>query len=321
MAYFMLVLAAALWGGNYVVGRVLVSHVVPGFILEARWVIASLLLIALYHKRALNEFRFLRQSLGRTIFLALLGPVLFPTFLYIGEQYTTAVNASMFLATSPAIVLIINALVFKERITLFNVFGVLSSTIGVFFVLSQGHISNILGLHIGVGDLWALGSAVAWGIYSSFLRTKHKQMSVPGFTTFTSVLGSLMLIPFAAIDIGSHTVHWHSYMSLAVTLGILFLALGPSVASYTLWNKGVSLIGATRSQIFTHLVPFFGIVFSVAFLQTPLYIYDFIGAAFIISGIVLSSRKAKTIQTSAATSLVRRSDASIGCIEAEKSDC
>lgn len=39
VAYLMLILAAAFWGGNYVVGRVLVFEVPPGFIAEARWVI------------------------------------------------------------------------------------------------------------------------------------------------------------------------------------------------------------------------------------------------------------------------------------------
>ena len=289
MAYLMLILAAAFWGGNYVVGRVLVFDVAPGFIAEVRWVIASLFLVVIYHRNLINEFQFLRQSFWRTAFLALLGPVLFPAFLYIGEQYTTAVNASMFLAASPAIVLLINALIFKEQITLFNVFGVLASTIGVLFVLSQGHISNVFRMHLGKGDLWALGSAIAWGIYCSFLRTKDKRMSVGGFTTITAILGSLMQIPFALVDVNSHTMHLQSYLSLPVVLGTLFLALGPSLASYLLWSKGVSIIGSTRAEIFTHLIPFFGIAFSVIFLKTPLYVYDFIGGAFIISGIVLSS--------------------------------
>ena len=290
MAYVMLILAAAFWGGNYVVSRVLVFDVAPGLLAEAKWVIASLFLLAIYHRSVVKEFRFFRQSFWRTSFLALLGPVLFPTFLYIGVQYTTAVNASMFLAASPAIVLLINTFLFKERITLLNIFGVLSSTIGVLFVLSQGHISNVVGMHLGKGDLWALGSAIVWAVYVSFLRTKDRRMSVGGFTTITAMLGSLMQVPFALVDVNFHSMRLQSYVSLPVVLGVLFLALGPSLASYMLWNKGVSIIGSTRAEIFTHLIPFFGIAFSVIFLKTPLYIYDFIGGAFIISGIALSSR-------------------------------
>jgi drug/metabolite transporter (DMT)-like permease len=309
VAYLMLILAAAFWGGNYVVGRVLVSHVAPGFIAESRWVIASLFLITVYYRNVKNEFRFLYESFWRTAFLALLGPVLFPTFLYIGEQYTSAVNASMFLAASPAIVLLINALIFRERITLFNVLGVLASTVGVIFVLSQGHVSKILGIHQGKGDLWALGSAIAWGIYCSFLRTKDKRMSIGGFTTITAILGSLMQVPFAVLNVNSNTMHLQSYLSLPVVVGVLFLALGPSLASYMLWSKGVGMIGSTRAEIFTHLIPFFGITFSVIFLKTPLYIYDFIGGGFIISGIVLSStsvsRIPKTIQKSESTGFLK----------------
>lgn len=106
MAYVMLILAAAFWGGNYVVGRVLVSTIAPGVLVEVRWVIASLFLVAVYHRNVITEFPFFRQSFWRTTFLAVMGPVLFPTLLYLGEQSTNAVNASMFLAASPEIVLL-----------------------------------------------------------------------------------------------------------------------------------------------------------------------------------------------------------------------
>lgn len=176
-------------------------------------------------------------------------------------------------------------------------------------MLSQGHFSNVLGIHLGKGDLWALGSALVWGIYCSFLRTKDKRMSVGGFTTITAILGSLMQIPFAVLNVSSNTIHLHSYLSLPVVLGILFLALGPSLASYMLWSKGVGMIGSTRAEIFTHLIPFFGIAFSVISLKTPLYIYDFIGGGFIISGIVLSStsvsRTSKAIQKLESTGFLK----------------
>lgn len=290
MAYVMLILAAAFWGGNYVVSRVLVFHLQPGLLAEARWLVASLVLLVIYHRNVVREFRFFRESFWRTLFLALFGPVLFPTFLYVGLQYTTAVNAAMFLAVSPALVLVINTLVFKDRSTHRNLLGVLSSTLGVLYVLSHGELSNVVGMHFGKGDLWALASAASWAVYCSFLRVKDKRMSAGGFTTITALLGALMLVPFALFEVDFHVTQLLPHVSAPLVLGILYLALFPSVASYMLWGKGISIIGSTRGEIYTHLIPFFGIVFSVIFLKTPLDAYYLIGGAFIVSGIALSSR-------------------------------
>ncbi|MES2407624.1 MAG: DMT family transporter [Pseudomonadota bacterium] len=298
MAYLMLILASAFWGGNYVVSKVMVLHLLPGVLAEARWLLASLLLVVIYHRNLIAEFKFFRESFWRTLFLALFGPVLFPTCLYIGLQYTTAVNAAMFLSASPALVLLINAVVFKDTITRANILGVLCSTFGVLYLLAHGNVSQITRIPIGKGDLWALASAGSWAVYCSFLRVKDKRMSSGGFMTISAVLGALMLIPLALVETNFQASLLFPHITMAMALGGLYLALFPSIASYMLWNKGISIIGSTRGEIYTHFIPFFGVVFSVIFLKTPLYAYDLVSGAFIVSGIVLSSRSFRSPQES-----------------------
>lgn len=48
------------------------------------------------------------KSFGTIVFLALCGQVLFPLTLYIGLQYTTSLNAAIYMSTTPALVLLIN---------------------------------------------------------------------------------------------------------------------------------------------------------------------------------------------------------------------
>ncbi|WP_423063403.1 EamA family transporter [Candidiatus Paracoxiella cheracis] len=83
------------------------------------------------------------------------------------------------------------------------------------------------------------------------------------------------------------------HFSSSLIAGIAYLAIFPSILAYLLWNKGISQIGATRGEVFTHFVPISGAVLSVVFLKTPLFAYHYIGALFIATGVILCSRKPK----------------------------
>jgi drug/metabolite transporter (DMT)-like permease len=51
MPYLLLTLAALFWGGNYVVGHILVQGADPILMTEARWALTALLLVLLYHRQ------------------------------------------------------------------------------------------------------------------------------------------------------------------------------------------------------------------------------------------------------------------------------
>lgn len=55
MPYLLLTLAALFWGGNYVVGHVLVQGVDPILMTEARWALTALLLGLLYRRQIMRQ--------------------------------------------------------------------------------------------------------------------------------------------------------------------------------------------------------------------------------------------------------------------------
>ena len=84
MPYILLSLAACFWGGNYVVGHLLVAEVNPIVLSAARWILTALLLVALYFRQVRDQWPAMKASFGTIAFLALCGQVLFPLTLYIG---------------------------------------------------------------------------------------------------------------------------------------------------------------------------------------------------------------------------------------------
>ncbi|WP_392562204.1 DMT family transporter [Orbus sturtevantii] len=293
MPYILLALAACFWGGNYVVGHLLVVNSDPMVLSEGRWAITALLLCTLYHRQVIANYSKIKQSIKMTLFLAVFGQVLFPLTLYIGLQYTTSLNAAIYMSATPAMVLLINKLVFNDQISKNNIIGVLLSSLGVLYLIFKGDLSNFDALkNLNKGDLWAMGSAISWAFYCSFLRKKDKSIPHNVFVTISSLLGTLILLPIALVYFMFFPItSFSAYTQLDFIIGLLYLVIFPSWLAYLFWNRGIAQIGATRGEVYTHLIPLSGGIFSIVFLNTQIHLFHLISATLIILGIFLCSKK------------------------------
>lgn len=291
MAYLLLALAAIFWGGNYVVGHILVQHVDPYGLSLIRWGGTTLLMLALYWKTFRRDFSTLRASLGINTLLSFLGQVSFPLSLYIGLQYTTSLNAAIYISSTPCLVLFINHFIFHERISMRNILGVVASTVGVLY-LAFSSTQGASGVQtFGWGDVLTIISALSWAFYCAFLRLKNRAVNNTSFVAFSSMIGTVILLPMFLL----HVTMADNFRGIVYTAspiviaGIAYLIIFPSWLSYVFWNKGVSLIGTTRSEIFTHLIPVSGGLMGIVFLGNAFKIYHLVTLVLILLGILCCS--------------------------------
>lgn len=296
MAYLILTLAAIFWGGNYVVGHFLVKNADPIILSEARWAITGILLMSLYwHQVKANKTK-IKNAIFVILFLAIFGQVLFPLTLYIGLQYTSSLNAAIYMSATPCMVLLINKLIFKDNITRNNVIGVLLSLIGVIYLILEGKVTNIEAFHVmNVGDLWAMGSALSWAFYCSFLRLKDKSISGNVFVAVSSSLGAIILIPVMVFYMVFNNVEFDAqhYVNMSFIMGLMYLVIFPSWLAYVFWNKGIQEIGATSGEVYTHIIPLSGGILAILFQNVQLEWFHVISAMFIVPGIYLCSKKVR----------------------------
>jgi len=300
--YLLLTLAAMFWGGNYVVGHILVQGADPILMTEARWAITAVLLVSLYHRQIIASRALLRGNLTPLLFLSLCGQVLFPLTLYIGLQTTSSLNAAIYMSATPCVVLLINRFIFGEQISHRNWLGVLLSTVGVVILVLKGDVTHLDAFsHLNSGDLWAMGSALSWAFYCSFLRKKDKRIPGNAFVAVSSLTGTLILLPVILLWVLAHpAVNLASYHDPWFLTGLAYLVLFPSWLSYLFWNRGIGQIGATRGEIYTHIIPLSGGVFSILFLGTRLHEFHLVSAVLIMLGIWMCSRSAKAPATGTA---------------------
>lgn len=156
LGYLSLIAATAFWGGNFVLGKVLSGTVPPITLTYIRW---------------------------------------FPATLYQGLKTTTALNARLYLAVVPVLVLFLNLLVLKEKIKPLILLGAIISLFWVIWLLIRGDLSHLTELNINHGDLWAIGSAISWAVYCFIIRLRPQNISNTAFLTVLVGLAVVTLTP------------------------------------------------------------------------------------------------------------------------------
>lgn len=293
MSYLLLVFAALFWGGNYVVGHLLVVNADPILLSQARWTLTAILLLSLYYKQIKANFTKIRQSFLVIMMLSIFGQVIFPLTLYIGLQYTSSLNAAIYMSATPAVVLIINKIIFHDNISHNNVFGVILSSFGVLYLILQGDFANFDAFkHLNQGDLWTALSALSWAFYCAFLRKKDKNISGNAFVSVSSLIGARILLPLTiSYCLVNSSINLDAYHYINFWIGLIYLVVFPSWLAYLFWNRGIADIGATRGEIYTHIIPLSGGIFSIIFLHTEFAWFHAISLFFIVCGICLCSKK------------------------------
>jgi drug/metabolite transporter (DMT)-like permease len=76
-------------------------------------------------------------------------------------------------------------------------------------------------------------------------------------------------------------------------IALVAVGLFSSVLAYIFWNRGVEQVGAPVAGLFVHLMPVFGIVLAWLVLDERLHAFHLIGIALILTGITITSRKAR----------------------------
>jgi drug/metabolite transporter (DMT)-like permease len=284
-AYCMLALVMLLWAGNSIVARAVHGVIPPFFLALLRWT-GALLVIVPFAVRHIGEDRAaIVRNWAVILLLGLLGVAAFNAFLYSGLRYTTASNGMLLQAAIPALVLLVDFVIFRARAGMGAVAGVALSTFGVVVIVLQGHLTALSQVTFNRGDALILGGVLTWAFYTSLLRLRPK-LHAQSFLAVTFAIGVVTMLPLALTEWAEiAAMRWTPLVIGAV----IYVALLPSVLAYALFNAAVATVGpASAGQAIT-LMPLFGALLAAATLGEQLHQHHLVGMALILGGIVVSA--------------------------------
>ena len=242
--------------------------------------------LSIYFKKK----KYFKEEFWKLSFLASTGYVGCGALPYISGLTTTVTNMSIIYALSPVFIVLLSAIIYIERLKIFQYSGVLLSLFGVSFIIFKGSIINFINLSFTIGDLWIFGAAVSWSLFSIFLINWKSNFNIIERFTLMSFLGSVILIPFFIIE--------HLYF-LPTTFNSTYLefsflaALFPGIIAFLMYTKLQQVVGASVAGLTVYLMPIYGSIYGMILFSEQLVDYHFYGALFVLLGIFLAKKKYK----------------------------
>ncbi|QNB01429.1 DMT family transporter [Massilia sp. Se16.2.3] len=286
-----MVIAPLLFAANLVVARWAESAAIPPlFLAFGRWLLAFLLLLPAVGPRLWVRRQVLLAAWPRILLLAGLGMGLAVGPQYIGARETGAANIAIIFAACPALVTLLETVVWKVPLSRRQAGGMLLAILGVLVVLSKGEVTALGQLHFGTGDLWVLLAACGWVLYTVAGR-RLPLPPLPGTVKLAALCGggALVLAPFAAPEAVGGSVANFADGRLYLALG--FLAVVPSLGAYFCFDRLVALAGPSRASMSLYLIPLFATLAAWPLLGEAPHLYHAAGFGVILAGVAVSSMR------------------------------
>jgi drug/metabolite transporter (DMT)-like permease len=284
--YLLLILTALFWSGNFVLGRAVHDVFSPFALSFWRWSMALLFLLPWVMSRLRAQRALLYRHWKSLTLLSILGVVNFNTFVYIGLQSTTATNAVLMVSTTPVIIVALSFLLLRLTVTSWQALGIGISLTGVVVIITRGNPLILFKQPINSGDIWIMAAVLSWALYSVCLKWRPQGLDPWVFLAATMMIGVPLLFLFYLVDLYQGA----SLEINAVILGsIAYVAIFPSLLAYIFWNRAVAELGANRAGQFLHLMPAFGAIESMLFLDERLFVFHGVGIGLIALGIYLTT--------------------------------
>lgn len=279
--------AAAIWGGMYVVSKMVLDVVPPLTLVVIRFAIA-LPVLGLWH--ALTE----AGAGNRLTWRAFLGlaPVGFVGFcLSLGAQFagtrlSSASLGAVITSATPAFVVPCALLVLGERPTVARVAGLILASLGVIIVVNPGEDGGAQGAQAALGAALLVLAAFTWALYSVLVK-RHTQAGVSALSITLGVTawGIAFDAPFAAIEAAGSGV---GAITPLIVAGMLYLGVVSTAVAFYLWNKGFELLDANTAALCFFAQPLVGAALGAALLHEPLGVGFLTGGVLIAVGAIIS---------------------------------
>src|SRR5690606_27010077 len=134
----------------------------PLFLAFGRWALAFAILLPTVGPRLWALRHVLRANWPRLMLLAGLGMGLAVGPQYVGARHTSAANIAIIFAACPALVTLLETLVWKAPLSKNQAGGMLLAVLGILIVLARGEPGALGELAFGTGDLWVVLAACGW---------------------------------------------------------------------------------------------------------------------------------------------------------------
>jgi drug/metabolite transporter (DMT)-like permease len=289
IAPIFVLIAGILWGTMGIYVRNLNElHFTTIEIVAVRSIMTALLMavvLAVYNRKLL---RVRLKDLWCFVGTGICSIVFFNYCYFKAITMTSLSVAAVLLYTAPAIVMVLSAVLFREKITTVKMMSLIATFVGCVFVTGLvGDTDNLSPQGILVG----LGAGFGYALYSIFSRfALQRGYSSLTITFYTFLFASLGALPLANVGMIVNAcvsdIHMFGFY--------VIFAMVSTVVPYILYTVGLSAMENSKASIVASVEPVAATIFGILIFEENITFYNFIGILLVLGAIVTCNINWKT---------------------------
>ena len=299
LAVTALIASMIIWSVSGIAIKHALAVLPPFTMIVLRFVPSVLLMLIIGLACRGNSLFGLQKMEWRDLPLFLIAGFCQPFLYYLLETYTyDALNsptiAETLLSTSPLLSPIFAAVLLRERVTKFNIIGILISTAGVFALSLAGSTNYAIGSYWGI--LLAFAAVSAAVVDSIMMRKVPAKYSSLSFIFYAQLISLCFFIPIWYFKEGPEAMYniqctmYNSEVQIALW-SVAYLTVFASVIAFILFCSALRKVGVTQANAFNNIRPAFTALWMFLFFGEHLPLAKWIGIGMIIVGLFVCQKK------------------------------
>ena len=288
--YLLLFIQPIFMATNIIVARGGVEYVPPVSLAFWRWLTVFLILLPFFYSEIVSHKKYFNKEFWKLFFLGSMGCGVCGAFPFIAGMSTTMANMGIIYTSSPVFIIILSVMFFKDKINSSRILGLVLCLIGVLAIISKGNLDLLINFKFTSGDLWMIGAAMGWAIYSIYLLNWKSKFSLMARFTLIAMFGAISLFPFYILE---EVFYFNTIFNDNFIFWVLFAAISPGIIAFTLYTKVQKYLGASLTGFTLYIFSIYSAIYGIILFDEALLNFHYFGAALVFVGVYLA-RKIKS---------------------------
>ena len=205
-----------------------------------------------------------------------------------GLEYSTPINSSVIITTTPIMVFLFSALLLKEKLARYRVIGVLLGFLGALSLILFNQHAPANAPNIALGNFLFVVNASAYGLYMIYVKPLSQKYNTIHLLKWLFLIGLVMSAPVALPEFLA--IEWQQ-IPLSIYWRIGFVVLGTTFLTYLLMMYAIRHLRASTLSVFTYVQPLIGILFAIAMGADQMNPIKWLAIGFVLVGVYLVTKR------------------------------
>jgi len=285
-AHIALFLVALIYGANYSIAKLVLddNYIQPfGFIVFRA--LSGMGLFWFFHLAFVRE-KVKMKDVPMLILCAIFGVAINQMCFFMGLKYTTPINASLIMTTTPILVLVTSAILIKEKITFQKMIGIALGAIGAIILISKGGSFSLQQNQI-LGDALIFTNAMSYGIYLVLVKKLMNRYHPITVVKWVFTFSIFMVLPFGWNDVKA--IEWSTFSS-TIWWAFAYVLIAVTFLAYLFNAFALKIVNPSVASIYIYLQPLFASLIALMMGKDELGFIKILAGILIFTGVFLVSK-------------------------------